>query len=193
MSGTLLFYILLRSSIRECLCSEATHGLGVPTTRGQCLIGSTMAQKLGFVQPDETVVNLLDELLAQMQASQFDYSLLFRAQSKVARDNDDATFMLRDRFIDRKRFDNWLERYRAHLRAKPGDDHSRRPANLVTNPKFVLRNYLAQVAIENGRTGSLHRDRMTAVGCGFNRSTQQADYAEPASAGTDNIQVSCSS
>ncbi len=31
---------VLRSSIREFLCSEAMHGLGIPTTRGLCVTGS---------------------------------------------------------------------------------------------------------------------------------------------------------
>lgn len=31
---------VLRSSIREYLCSEAMHGLGVPTTRALCVVGS---------------------------------------------------------------------------------------------------------------------------------------------------------
>ena len=31
---------VLRSSIREYLCSEAMHGLGIPTTRALCLTGS---------------------------------------------------------------------------------------------------------------------------------------------------------
>jgi len=31
---------VLRSSIREFLCSEAMHGLGIPTTRALCLTGS---------------------------------------------------------------------------------------------------------------------------------------------------------
>jgi uncharacterized protein YdiU (UPF0061 family) len=31
---------VLRSSIREFLCSEAMHALGVPTTRALCVIGS---------------------------------------------------------------------------------------------------------------------------------------------------------
>ena len=31
---------VLRSSIREYLCSEAMHGLGIPTTRALCLINS---------------------------------------------------------------------------------------------------------------------------------------------------------
>ncbi len=32
---------VLRSSIREFLCSEAMHGLGIPTTRALCITGST--------------------------------------------------------------------------------------------------------------------------------------------------------
>ena len=31
---------VLRSSIREYLCSEAMHGLGIPTTRALCVVGS---------------------------------------------------------------------------------------------------------------------------------------------------------
>lgn len=31
---------VLRSTIREYLCSEAMHGLGIPTTRALCIIGS---------------------------------------------------------------------------------------------------------------------------------------------------------
>ena len=31
---------VLRSTIREYLCSEAMHGLGIPTTRGLCIMGS---------------------------------------------------------------------------------------------------------------------------------------------------------
>ena len=31
---------VLRSTIREYLCSEAMHGLGVPTSRALCLVGS---------------------------------------------------------------------------------------------------------------------------------------------------------
>ena len=34
---------VLRSSIREYLCSEAMHGLGIPTTRALCLTGSPSA------------------------------------------------------------------------------------------------------------------------------------------------------
>ena len=35
---------VLRSSIREFLCSEAMHGLGIPTTRALCLTGSELVK-----------------------------------------------------------------------------------------------------------------------------------------------------
>ena len=31
---------VLRSTIREYLCSEAMHGLGIPTTRALCIVGT---------------------------------------------------------------------------------------------------------------------------------------------------------
>ncbi|NIQ75496.1 MAG: hypothetical protein GWN80_08330, partial [Gammaproteobacteria bacterium] len=33
-------YAVLRSTVREYLCSEAMHGLGIPTTRALCITGS---------------------------------------------------------------------------------------------------------------------------------------------------------
>src|SRR5688572_20793798 len=33
---------VLRSTIREYLCSEAMHGLGIPTTRALCIVGTDM-------------------------------------------------------------------------------------------------------------------------------------------------------
>jgi len=41
---------VLRSSIREFLCSEAMHGLGIPTTRALCVTGSTLAVRRESVE-----------------------------------------------------------------------------------------------------------------------------------------------
>jgi len=154
-----------------------------------------MAQKLGFAQPDETVVHLLDELLTQMHASRTDYTLLFRALGAVPRDSNEGAPALRDRFVDRERFDRWLDGYRAHLRASARDDATRRPTMLASNPKYVLRNYLAQVAIEKAEKGDYSEiEQLLAVlRAPFDEHPQQAHYAEPAPAWADNIQVSCSS
>jgi uncharacterized protein YdiU (UPF0061 family) len=155
-----------------------------------------MAQKLGFAQPDAMVVHLLDELLAQMHASRIDYTLLFRALGAVpSNSNETATALLRDQFVDRERFDRWLDGYRAHLRASARDDNARCPAMLATNPKYVLRNYLAQVVIEKAEQGDYSEIErlLTALRAPYDEHPQLAHYAEPPPAWAGDIQVSCSS
>ena len=55
---------------------------------------------------------------------------------------------LRDDFIDRAAFDSWYSRYRARLRQEQIDDAQRQQAMRAVNPKYILRNYLAQLAID---------------------------------------------
>ena len=50
---------------------------------------------------------------------------------------------------------NWLPRYLARLRQEPAEPDATRTAMLSANPKYVLRNYLAQKAIEAAGQGDL--------------------------------------
>jgi uncharacterized protein YdiU (UPF0061 family) len=154
-----------------------------------------MAQKLGFAQSDETVVRLHEELLAQMLESRTDYTLLFRALGTVSRDSNEALPALRDQFVDRERFDRWLDEYRRHLQFTTQDDAMRLTAMRATNPKFVLRNYLAQVAIEKAERGDYSEIEklLSVLRTPFDEHLQSAHYAEPPPDWADNIQVSCSS
>ena len=65
----------------------------------------------------------------------------------------DADAPLRDLFIDRAGFDAWAVRYRARLREENSVDDRRRVAMRGVNPKYVLRNYLAQTAIDKAQNG----------------------------------------
>ena len=49
---------VLRSSIREFLCSEAMHGLGIPTTRALAVIGSAEPVYREQVEPGAMVLRL---------------------------------------------------------------------------------------------------------------------------------------
>ncbi len=49
---------VLRSTIREYLCSEAMHGLGIPTTRALCIIGSEAPVQRERVETAATLVRL---------------------------------------------------------------------------------------------------------------------------------------
>ena len=58
---------------------------------------------------------------------------------------------LRDLFADRAAFDCWAAIYRTQLNAAQNDDHARAIAMRRVNPKYILRNYLAENAIVAAR------------------------------------------
>ncbi|MEK9776792.1 MAG: hypothetical protein VW339_11745, partial [Quisquiliibacterium sp.] len=58
---------------------------------------------------------------------------------------------VRDLFADRAAFDGWAVDYRARLAAESSDDQERRRAMNAVNPKYVLRNHLAEQAIRLAR------------------------------------------
>jgi serine/tyrosine/threonine adenylyltransferase len=47
----------------------------------------------------------------------------------------------------------WLERYQARLKKDALDDALRRASMYRVNPKYVLRNYLTQLAIDKAEAG----------------------------------------
>ena len=50
-------------------------------------------------------------------------------------------------FADRAGMEAWLERYRARLGAEPSDEAERGERMRRANPKYLLRNWVAQEAI----------------------------------------------
>src|SRR5687767_3805903 len=49
---------VLRSTIREYLCGEAMHGLGIPTTRALCIIGTDLRVQRETVEPGALLVRM---------------------------------------------------------------------------------------------------------------------------------------
>lgn len=154
-----------------------------------------MAGKLGFEQADERVLQLTETLLAQMQKSRTDYTLLFRALCHVESHGNASIPALRDMFIDRERFDRWLADYRTHLRSHAKADNERRGAMLLTNPKIVLRNHLAQIAIEKAEHGDYAEigQLFTVLQTPYDEHPQFPQYARPAPEDAPHLEVSCSS
>ncbi|MET0982817.1 MAG: protein adenylyltransferase SelO [Telluria sp.] len=114
--------------------------------------------KLGLARVEEGDRALFDGLFTIMQASHVDFTLLFRRLGDLRRDAPEAGHAasdapLRDLFIDRAAFDDWAVRYRARLALEDRTDDARRSAMNGVNPKYVLRNYLAQQVIEQAQNG----------------------------------------
>lgn len=99
---------------------------------------------------------LVDDLLRRMAADRADFSITFRRLAGFASREgagDGANTAVRDLFLDREAFDAWAARYAGRLRAEASDDAERGDRMRRVNPKFVLRNHMAETAIRRARDG----------------------------------------
>ncbi|HKP71403.1 MAG TPA: YdiU family protein, partial [Pyrinomonadaceae bacterium] len=109
--------------------------------------GELMRAKLGFTEEREEDAELLLNLLGLLEANGADYTNFFRRLGNFKTSDDARHDELRDMFIDPSAFDSWAARYGERLRAEASDDAARKTRMDAVNPKYVLRNYLAQNAI----------------------------------------------
>jgi uncharacterized protein YdiU (UPF0061 family) len=129
-----------------------------------------MLKKLGLTDLDgENDSALLEELPESLESSEMDMTLFFRRLSRIAPEllansgHGEALFpdliaAASYKEVDDAAHDNllqWLQRYAERLRQETAGAESIRETMLGANPKYVLRNYLAQQAIEKAETGDL--------------------------------------
>jgi uncharacterized protein YdiU (UPF0061 family) len=151
--------------------------------------------KLGLqttLPEDET---LLDAMFAIMQASHVDFTLFFRRLGELRLEDSKADAPLRDLFNDRAAFDAWAVQYRARLRNEQSTDAARRLAMHAVNPKYVLRNYLAQVAIDQaGNKDFSETNRLLKVlEKPYDEQPENERYAALPPDWASHLEVSCSS
>ena len=91
------------------------------------------------------------QTLRFMQANSADFTQFFRKLGDFDHASPNPQTQ-RDDFIDRAAFDAWAEAYRTRLQNESVEHHTqRRTAMNAVNPKYVLRNYLAEVAIRQAK------------------------------------------
>ncbi len=126
---------------------------------------AAMRAKLGLRDEREEDRGLVDDLLRLMAQDRCDFSITFRRLAGFsARADAPGHQALRDLFIDRPAFDAWAQRYGARLAAEHSNAAERTLRMNRVNPKFVLRNHLAEVAIQRARAGEFAEiDRLLRV------------------------------
>lgn len=154
-----------------------------------------MHAKLGLqtVQPDDT--KLFDDMFDIMQASHVDFTQFFRRLGDLQRDYSDTDESLRDLFIDRAAFDRWAVQYRSRLQLENTPESERRLAMHAVNPKYVLRNYLAQVAIEKAQNKDFSEiaKLLQILQKPFDEQAENDAYAALPPDWANQLEVSCSS
>ncbi|MDQ3805171.1 MAG: YdiU family protein [Acidobacteriota bacterium] len=157
--------------------------------------GGLMRAKLGLQGARPGDAALLSGLLKILQAAAADYTLFFRRLGEFKTATDAGDDLLRDMFIDRAAFDVWAGAYRARLLAEGSDDAERRGRMARVNPLYVLRNHVAQRAIEQAQKGD-YAEVDTLLGVlqsPFDERPGAERFAEPPPEGSRRVVVSCSS
>jgi serine/tyrosine/threonine adenylyltransferase len=115
------------------------------------------AAKLGLAECGEADLALMQDLLQLLQHGEVDMTLWFRGLSA---EQVPSLAGLADAFYDPAKrtaqapaFEAWLARYAQRLRADPLPAAARLAKMQAANPRYVLRNYLAQQAIDRAEQG----------------------------------------
>lgn len=154
-----------------------------------------MRAKLGLQDAKPEDAALVSSLLELMAAGRVDYTIFFRALGGFKSGEAETNDSLRDFFTDRDGFDRWAIRYADRLRAETGHDDDRRARMNQVNPKYILRNYLAQTAIERAQQKDYSEiDRLRQLlKDPFAEQPDMDAYAAPPPDWGRQILVSCSS
>ncbi len=143
-------------------------------------------RKLGVCDcRDEDVVAIRD-LYALLHESEADMTLAFRALVDIDLDApsvetlDDAFYDATKRNALRERWQAWLHAYATRVRDDALPKSERRALMQAANPKYVLRNYLAQEAIDRAEQGDLDgvTDLLDILRRPYDDQPQRAKFAQ---------------
>jgi serine/tyrosine/threonine adenylyltransferase len=154
-----------------------------------------MSAKLGLAELEESDHGLIDNLMTLMAKDRCDFTITFRRLSGFDSRDGALNSELRDLFIDREAFDAWAHQYGERLRLEDSVDAERATRMNRVNPKFILRNHLAEVAIRRAREGDfsevarLHQILRRP----FDEQEEHSQYAAFPPEWAQGIEVSCSS
>ncbi|MCY1288765.1 hypothetical protein D9M68_519570 [compost metagenome] len=152
-----------------------------------------MRRRLGFTSARDEDESLVQRLLQLMQGSAVDYSQFFRRLGEEA--PEAALRKLREDFVDLAGFDAWATDYQARAALDGSDQEARRTRMHAVNPKYILRNYLAQRAIEAAQQGDYAEVRQlhAVLSRPFDEQPGMEGYAERPPEWGKHLEISCSS
>ncbi|HEV2173179.1 MAG TPA: YdiU family protein, partial [Nitrospira sp.] len=154
-----------------------------------------MRAKVGLQEERAGDEELIRDLLGLLQESHADYTIVFRELGTFSSVEGATNEKLREHFLNRDLFDEWALRYRNRLQSEQSRDDDRLLRMNRVNPKYVLRNYLAQVAIEKAQQKDYSEiDRLLTLLHNPYRDQPEMDgYAAPPPNWGKHLAVSCSS
>ena len=152
-------------------------------------------QKLGLESTRDNDIELIERLLQAMHDSRVDFTNLFRKLANINTNAPVSEIKLRHDFIDRASIDQWFNDYITRLKVESTVDAERKSKMNAINPKYLLRNHLAQVAIEKAQQKDFSEVArlLQILENPFDEQEEYEEYAVPPSPDLAAIEVSCSS
>ena len=118
-----------------------------------------MHKKLGFQNLNDDTKNILYLLTENLQLTETDMTIFFRNLSQVSKDDsvENAFEKIKESFykleeVKGTNYDTWMywfTLYINQLKLENQSDSNKKTAMNLVNPKYVLRNYMAQLAIDD--------------------------------------------
>jgi uncharacterized protein YdiU (UPF0061 family) len=122
-----------------------------------------MCSKLGLAQENSDDKKLIESLENTLQLSETDMTIFFRNLNRVLKEDNPATALkkVQDAFYSpveikeaiEKKWLTWFDAYLARLKSETISDSARKEKINAVNPKYVLRNYMSQLAIDKADEG----------------------------------------
>jgi uncharacterized protein YdiU (UPF0061 family) len=122
-----------------------------------------MKRKIGLFENESNDALMLQSLEELLQATETDMTLFFRLLGTVLKESsrEEAFQQITEAFYNgqslnhsvKESFYEWFDWYLVRLRKERQSDFERKVAMDAINPKYVLRNYMAQLAIEDAEKG----------------------------------------
>ncbi|AFK62942.1 hypothetical protein TKWG_14400 [Advenella kashmirensis WT001] len=150
-----------------------------------------MLAKLGLQTWQEGDDELIDGWWRVLHEQSADFTLSFRYLAQI--DNDESA--LRRLFADTAGLEQWLLSYRKRLQDNEGDAQARASRMDRVNPLYVLRNYLAEEAIQAAAKGdmSVTDSLLQVLRDPYTAQPGMEHFAEPPPEWGRELEVSCSS
>ncbi|MBO9490339.1 YdiU family protein [Endozoicomonas sp. G2_1] len=160
-----------------------------------------MTAKLGLTSWQQEDTELLSRYLGLMTQTQADYTLSFRHLNQVLTTDSDIPEPLHNVFnqsagVDvQDQLSQWLKTYRKRLNNQALSAQERLTQQNASNPIYILRNYLAQNAIEAAQQGDYQplNELHQVLAKPFNADDNYQRYGQPAPDWGKHLEISCSS
>ena len=152
-----------------------------------------MRTKLGLVTQKEEDWQLIEIILECLYFSKADFTSFFRNLSSFDEINLNNNTILSDMFGE-KDYGRWASFYAKRLKEESSVKSKRNKFMNSVNPKYILRNYIAQMVIEKAQAGDYTEISKVykILKTPFDEQPEFEEYSDPAPEKYRNLSLSCS-